>query len=97
MNELVTDIAGWIPAVILPTATFIQLVRLAVVRSAVGVSLSTWLLFGFANLGLYVYTEKYFEVQSILGLLVTAVLDFIIVAMIIAYRNKPVDHPAPSK
>ncbi|MBO1923638.1 hypothetical protein [Thiomicrorhabdus sp. 6S3-12] len=97
MNELVTDIAGWIPAVILPTATFIQLVRLAVVRSAVGVSLSTWLLFGFANLGLYVYTEKYFEVQSILGLLVTAVLDFIIVAMIIAYRNKPADQPAPSK
>lgn len=97
MNELITDIAGWIPAVILPTATFIQLVRLAVVRSAVGVSLSTWLLFGFANLGLYVYTEKYFEVQSILGLLVTAVLDFIIVAMIISYRNKPADQPAPSK
>ncbi len=88
MANSVTNIAGWIPAIILPTATLIQLVRIVWLRSASGVSLFTWLLFGFANLGLYVYTEKYSELQSIAGLLLTALLDFMIVALIIAFRRR---------
>ena len=88
MREILTDIAGWIPAVILPAATFLQLVKIARLKSAQGVSISAWLLFGLANIGLYFYTEKYFALQSIIGLFGTAIMDFVIVGMIIVYRRK---------
>jgi len=38
-------------------------------RSTLGVSKTTWLLFGLANIALYVYTERYGEWQAIAGLL----------------------------
>jgi hypothetical protein len=64
-----------------------QLVRIVRRRSTLGVSVTTWLLFGFANIGIYFYAERYTEWQAILGMLVTAVLDFIIVGIVLlAYR-----------
>ena len=88
MNETITNIAGWIPAVVLPIAALSQLFTIARRKSADGVSLITWLLFAIANIGLYIFTEKYFSLQSIIGLLGTAVINFIIVGMIIALRKK---------
>jgi hypothetical protein len=87
MRNVLTDIAGWIPAVILPAATFLQLVKISRLKTARGVSVSTWFLFGLANLGLYFYTEKYFSLQSIFGLVGTAIMDFVIVGMIIVFRK----------
>ncbi|MHC4215509.1 MAG: hypothetical protein ACYSWP_19280 [Planctomycetota bacterium] len=87
MESDLTSIAGFIPAVILPSATFIQLLKILRVKSAHGVSIATWLLFGFANLGLYIYMEKFFEIQAILSLLLTAVIDFVIIG-VVAYRNR---------
>ena len=87
MNSFVTDIIGWVPAVILPTAAILQLVKLGQQKSADGVSLTTWLLFGFANVGLYVFTEKYWALQSIIGLLGTAVINFVIVGVILSLRR----------
>ncbi|MEO0949582.1 MAG: hypothetical protein AAFY11_15840 [Cyanobacteria bacterium J06641_5] len=91
MSELVTNLAGWIPAIVLPAATLLQLLKVAQLKSAEGVSLTTWLLFGFANVGLYIFTEKYFAPQSLIGLLGTAVMDFVIVGMIIFFRKESPD------
>lgn len=88
MNETLTNLAGWIPAVVLPVATLLQLIKIARSKSADGVSLMTWLLFGFANLGLYIFTEKYTAPQTLIGLLGTAVLNFIIVGMILSLRKQ---------
>lgn len=88
MPESLTDLAGWIPAIVLPTATLFQLVKIARARSAEGVSLMTWLLFGFANIGLYVFTEKYLAPQSLIGLLGTAALNFVIVGMILRFGKR---------
>lgn len=83
-------LAGILPAVVFPVATLIQLLRMVRQRSAVGVSVSTWLLFGLANIGIYIYAERYFEWQAIVGMLLTAVLDFVIVGLaLIAYRPAP--------
>lgn len=80
-------IAGILPAIVFPVATLVQLVRMVRKRSAAGVSVPTWLLFGFANVALYVYAERYLEWQTIAGMLLTAVLDFVIVALaLFAYR-----------
>jgi uncharacterized protein with PQ loop repeat len=86
MSTDLINIAGWIPAVVLPVATAIQLIKIVGEKSIEGVSIWSWLLFGFANIGMYIFTEKYWAVQSILGLLVTAVMDFIIVALVIRRR-----------
>ncbi|MBI5769080.1 MAG: hypothetical protein HZA93_14895 [Verrucomicrobia bacterium] len=83
----INQIAGILPAVVFPAATLVQLVRIVRQRSAAGVSVSTWLLFGFANLGIYFYAERYGEWQAIVGMLLTAVLDFVIVALAVwGYR-----------
>lgn len=86
-HTLITNLAGWIPAVILPTATVSQLLKIIRSKSAEGVSLSTWLLFGIANIGLYIFTEKYVALQSLIGLLGTAIMDFIIVAIIVLIKE----------
>lgn len=83
------QIAGILPAIVFPAATLAQLVRMLRNRSAAGVSITTWLLFGFANLAVYFYAERYAEWQAIVGMLVTAVLDFAIVAVaLIGFRSR---------
>lgn len=84
MTSTLIKLAGWLPAVIIPTATIIQLVTILKNRSTQGVSWLTWFLFGVANIGLYIYTEKYTALQSIVGLLGSAALDFLIAALAIA-------------
>ena len=88
MNDILTNIAGWIPAIILPIATISQLVKIVQEKNSEGVSLITWFLFGIANIGLYLFTEKYFALQSVVGLLGTAVLDFAIVGVALVYKNQ---------
>lgn len=82
------QIAGVLPAVVFPAATAFQLVRMLRAKSAAGVSVATWTLFGFANIGMYFYTQRYSEWQSILGMLVTALLDFVIVGLAIASAER---------
>ena len=81
MSQTVVNIFGWLPAIIIPLATIIQLSTIFRDRSTNGVSWVTWILFGVANVGLYVYTEKYWDIQSIVGLLGSAVLDFVIAGL----------------
>ncbi|MBE9028950.1 hypothetical protein IQ266_04130 [filamentous cyanobacterium LEGE 11480] len=94
MNEFWTNIAGWMPAVILPLATITQLTKIVREKSAKGVSLVTWIMFGVANVGLYIFTEKYLALQSLIGLLGTAILDFTIVGFVLFYGSKEVGRSA---
>ncbi|MDA3873492.1 MAG: hypothetical protein PF795_05995 [Kiritimatiellae bacterium] len=88
MRESLINLSGWIPAIILPLATLFQLVKIASTRSAKGVSILTWLLFGIANIGLYIFTEKYTHIQSIMGQLLTSILNFVIVGWILVLRKR---------
>jgi len=88
MNPFWINFAGWIPAITLPLATFFQLAKILKTRSTEGVSILTWLLFGFANLGIYVFTEKYLVIQSILAQLLTSLLNFTIVGVLLGLRKK---------
>ena len=80
-------IMSWVPAIVLPTATALQLIKMAKNKGE-GNSATAWFLFAAANLGLYIYMEKYFEIQSILGLLLTAVLDFIMLFIVLYYNKR---------
>ena len=81
------ELAGWVPAIIFPSATFLQLLKILREKTAEGVSISSWTLFGFANIGLYFYAEKYLALQSLVGFLGTAIIDFLIVGMTIKFKN----------
>lgn len=92
----INQIAGIIPALVFPTATLMQLARMIRARSAAGVSGATWSLFGFANLAIYVYAERYTEWQAIVGMLVTAGLDFVIAALALrTWRGRNEGQVAP--
>lgn len=80
---------GWVPAVIFPTASGLQLLAIIQRRSAEGVSIPAWALFAIANMCLFVYTEKYGEIESIVGALGTAGLNLCIVAAALRYRKRP--------
>jgi lipid-A-disaccharide synthase-like uncharacterized protein len=80
---------GYIPAVIFPAATLMQLWHLLKTKTSDGVPALTWLAFAVGNLSLYVYAEKYAELQSIIGQLATAALQIYVVFLIIKYRKKP--------
>ncbi len=97
MSPTLVKFAGWLPAIIIPTATIIQLATIIKNRSAQGVSWLTWFLFGIANIGLYIYTEKYTAVQSIVGLLGSASLDFIIAVLAVSNYGTPIADVSDSK
>ncbi|HYJ13982.1 MAG TPA: hypothetical protein VE170_00725 [Candidatus Limnocylindria bacterium] len=86
MNPHIIDAAGWLPAIIFPIATLIQLIALLRTNNLQGISPTTWTMFGIANISVYIYTEKYLAVQTIVGFLGTALLDFMIAAMAIKGR-----------
>jgi hypothetical protein len=85
----VAQIAGILPAIVFPAATLLQLARMVQKRSAAGVNALTWFLFGLANIAIYIYAEHYGEWQAIVGMLLTAVLDFVIVALALLVYRKP--------
>ncbi len=86
MPPLLIEISGWLPAIIFPAATLIQLLAILRSRSTHGVSWSTWMLFGVANISVYIYTEKYLAVQTIVGFLGTALLDSVIAGLALKGR-----------
>lgn len=94
METTVIQVAGWIPAVIIPSATILQMVKLLRTRDAGGVSIGTWLLFTLANVSLYIYTEKYAEPQAVIGLLGTALVDVLIVILCLVFRRQSHTRPA---
>jgi uncharacterized protein with PQ loop repeat len=82
------QIAGILPAIVFPAATLLQLFRIIRSRSCTGVNVSTWFLFGLANIAIYIYAERYDEWQAIIGMLLTAVLDFVIVGLVLFTNRK---------
>jgi uncharacterized protein with PQ loop repeat len=88
------ELAGWLPAIILPLSTLLQLIRVFQIRGKLqaeqleGISLSAWLLFGVANVGAYIFTGQQDSLQAILAFLVTAIMDFVLVVVVLVKRSK---------
>ena len=83
------ELIGYIPAIIFPVATLMQLWHLLKTKTSDGVPPLTCLAFAVGNISLYIYAEKYTELQSILGQLATAGLQVYVVVLIYRYRKKP--------
>ncbi len=94
LADLLVEGLGWVPAIVFPVATAIQLLAILRTKDSSGVSIPAWCLFAFANVCLFAYTEKYGEIESILGSLGTALLNLCIVAAAIRYRSDRRGKPA---
>ena len=77
-RQLLQSMAGWLPAIIFPTATLLQLIPVLQGRTE-GVSTVSWTLFGLANLGAYVFSTQKLAIQIVLAFLVSCIMDFMIV------------------
>jgi uncharacterized protein with PQ loop repeat len=78
MTSSLIQLSGWVPAVVFPLACLVQLVKILREQSVDGVSAVAWVAFGLANISLYIYTEKYASLQTIIGMLGQAGIDFLI-------------------
>jgi hypothetical protein len=81
-------VLGWVPAVVFPTASLVQLVVLVRARSGVGVSALTWALFALANLCLFAYMENRAEPQALATTLGTAAIQVAIVVLALRWRRR---------
>ena len=79
------EVLGWVPAIIFPLAALVQLIKIYTNKSVAGVSGTAWFLFGVANVCLFIYTEKYGEMQAILGMLGQSIIDFMIAAVVVYF------------
>jgi hypothetical protein len=57
-------------------------------KSAKGVSITAWVMVAVANVSLYIYTQKYDELQSILALLGAASLNICVVLLALHFRRQ---------
>jgi hypothetical protein len=73
-------VLGWVPAVVFPTASLVQLVVLVRARSGVGVSALTWALFA--------YMENRAEPQALATTLGTAAIQVAIVVLALRWRRR---------
>ena len=81
------QIAGFIPALVFPLGTLMQLIQLYRSGTARGFSLTAWIAFACGNLCLYIYTGKYTEFQAISGLLLTFIFQLGIISLILRFRR----------
>ena len=77
-HQLLQSLAGWLPAIIFPTATLFQLLPVLQGQIA-GVSVISWTMFGLANLGAYIFSSQKHMPQVVLAFLLTSIMDFVIV------------------
>lgn len=87
MPDWIFQVLAWVPAIIFPTASGLQLLAILHKRNAEGVSVTAWAMFAVANMCLFIYTEKYSEMESILGALGTAAINLCIVIACFRYRT----------
>ena len=80
------DTVGWVPAVVFPMATVLQLVSLIHRGRSDGVSATTWALFALANICLYVTVHEWLRPQVLISTLGTAVLQLVVVVLVLKFR-----------
>ncbi|NDC39184.1 MAG: hypothetical protein EBZ48_14245 [Proteobacteria bacterium] len=87
MPEWVVQFCGWIPGILFPAAAALQLFEILKSGRTDGISSLTWSLLSLANACLYIYTQKYFEFQSIFGFLVTSMIQATVVLLTLKKRK----------
>ena len=80
----IAPILGWIPAIIFPVGTLLQLLTVIQTKDIKNVSIEMWISQFIGNIGAYFLTEKLYNIKSILAFLVTAFINLLILYNLIS-------------
>jgi len=80
------DAVGWVPAVVFPAASVLQLMALLRRGRSEGVSVLTWSLFAVANVCLYLTVAEWTRPQVIVTTLGTALVQVVVVMTALRLR-----------
>jgi len=80
------DAVGWVPAVVFPAASVLQLMALLRRGKSDGVSVLTWSLFAVANVCLYLTIGEWGRPQVIATTLGSALVQAIVVGLVLRLR-----------
>ena len=83
----ISELGGFLPAILFPVATVLQLYKLIQNKKIGGVSESTWILMFVGNVGLYALSGRYTSWKAILGYLGSAMLNLGIVFYIVHLKS----------
>lgn len=87
----ISELGGFLPAILFPVATVLQLHKLIQNKKIGGVSESTWILMFVGNVGLYALSGRYTSWKAILGYLGSAILNLGIVFYIVHLKSNNKD------
>ncbi len=87
----IASYAGFLPALLFPSATIFQIWKIVNTGKLLGVSCKAWILQILANIGAYFLTSKLMNLKSIMAFLLTASLDLVIVLLYFYYGGNPWD------
>lgn len=90
MSEFLSVI-GWVPAFVFPAASVLQLLAIARRGRSDGVSRTTWSLFAFANVCLYLTIGEWTRPQVVITTLGTAALQVVVVVLAVRLRSRRPD------
>lgn len=83
----ISELGGFLPAILFPVATVLQLYKLIQNKKIGGVSESTWILMFVGNVGLYALSGRYTSWKAIIGYLGSAMLNLGIVFYIVHLKS----------
>jgi hypothetical protein len=92
--SLVLSAVGWVPAVVFPSASFLQLFALARRGRSDGVSVTTWSLFAVANVCLYLTIGEWTKPQVVISTLGAAATQFAVATLAWRLRRPAADKRA---
>ena len=88
MINYISDYGGFLPGLLYPIASILQLVKIIKSDNVKGLSEYTWILLFICNVGLYFLSGRYYNWKSILGFLGSAILNIVVVFYIVHLREK---------
>lgn len=89
--QLALSAVGWVPAVVFPTASFLQLIALTRRGRSDGVSVATWSLFAVANVCLYLTIGEWSKPQVVISTLGAAATQFAVASLAWRLRRPVAD------
>jgi hypothetical protein len=83
----IKEFLTWIPAFTFPLSHIVQIARMIQTGTVSGVSPWTFGGYFFGNLGAYIFAEKYSDIRTLLGFILTAILEVVIVTLWFYYMG----------
>ena len=77
----IEDFLTWIPAVSFPLSHLVQIFKMLRAKEVGGLSVVTFAMYFFGNMGAYLFAAKYLDPRTLLSFVLTGILEIVIVSL----------------